>query len=284
MPATVLTITAVDHTADTITIGGGHNLTTGDGFIAVYSPDGGTLPGGLGPVTDYWAIRISDTVLKLAASSSDAMANVPIPLSSNGGGGTLQLLRGLPYRRPRIAANLQQVFSDDLNQVWLSLVALFNLLTGQTQDIWDTVRIGEPVIINDDLAVGGDLAVTGATTLAGALSVGAGPLVLAGTLTTPNLPSGNTNDWNPTGLATAIHLRTVAAAPAAVVTGIAGGVAGRVLSLFNVGVESITLANESGSSTAANRFRLAAGTVVVPADNSVTLWYDGTSSRWRVLA
>jgi len=157
MPATILPITAVDHTNDTITIGGGgHDLTSGDGWIAIYSPDGGTLPGGLAPVTDYWAIRVSDTVLKLAASSSDAIANVPIPLSSNGSG-TLQLLRGLPYRRPRVAANLQQIYSDDLNQTWLAIVALWNLLTAQPQNIWSAVKLAVPLTLTGPLTLADDL-------------------------------------------------------------------------------------------------------------------------------
>ena len=66
------------------------------------------------------------------------------------------------------------------------------------------------------------------------------------------------------------------------ITGITGGVAGRVIYLFNIGANLIRLGAESGSSTAANRI-VAPGTVQIPAGAGLKLWYDGTSSRWRVV-
>lgn len=66
-------------------------------------------------------------------------------------------------------------------------------------------------------------------------------------------------------------------------TGLAGGSDGRMAVLLNVGAFAITLKNESASSTAGNRF-LFGYDVVVAADESITLIYDSTSSRWRAWA
>lgn len=78
--------------------------------------------------------------------------------------------------------------------------------------------------------------------------------------------------------AAAVH-RLTASTPINI-TGIVGGVAGRVISLINIGTNTITLTNEDANSTAANRFALGAN-LAITGSNAVTLWYDGTSSRWR---
>lgn len=91
------------------------------------------------------------------------------------------------------------------------------------------------------------------------------------------------NDYNPTGLADASTLRLTPTA-AVSLTGIAGGAAGRILILHNVGSFNLTLPDESASSTAANRFAISGtmGLVLRP-DDCVTLQYDPTSSRWRII-
>lgn len=53
--------------------------------------------------------------------------------------------------------------------------------------------------------------------------------------------------------------------------------------LANVGSNNIVLVNESASSTAGNRFTNSTGADITLAANEAALvWYDGTSSRWRV--
>lgn len=121
-----------------ITFTAPHLLLTGDGFLAVYSPDGGTLPAPLVGVTNYWAIRISDTVVKLATSSTNAMAGTAIDLTT-AGSGTLWLLQGLPFRIPRISAVGTQVDPDDFNAEWESMQALWAHKTGQAQTVWSDV-------------------------------------------------------------------------------------------------------------------------------------------------
>jgi hypothetical protein len=90
------------------------------------------------------------------------------------------------------------------------------------------------------------------------------------------------NDYNPTGLATATEIRQASLA-AVNITGLQGGVAGRVLVLVNVGSFNITLKNQDAASAAANRFA-ATGAVLVEPDGVVALRYDATSQRWRVVA
>lgn len=96
---------------------------------------------------------------------------------------------------------------------------------------------------------------------------------------TPAALSTDQNDYNPGSLAGANVLR-LSASQAVNVTGLAGGASGRVLVVHNTGSFSIVLKSQSSSSTAANRFAFDAD-VTLAADQSVTLRYDATSSRWR---
>lgn len=129
----VIVISAVDNTTDTFT-SVAHGLNTGDGAGAMFVGTGGVIPTGLAPVTDYWAIRVDADHFKLASSSANALANVPINITTNG---TLPLsfLVGIPYRVPMIAAAGVQIKSANDNSTWQTLVALWNLLTGQSQSL-----------------------------------------------------------------------------------------------------------------------------------------------------
>lgn len=294
MPGTVYSITAVDTGADTLTITA-HGLVTGDGFAAIYTDASGTLPSPLAAATDYWAIRVDANTIKLASSSANAMLGTAINLTSTGSG-TLQLLRGLPYRRPRIAIPGQQVFSADLNDVWLSLVALWNKLTGQTGSspwVFTTLEVDGPVSVADTFGVAGatalsTLSVSGLSTIA-AVDFAA-QVRLASTISPTAITStSQINDWAPTGLGTANQIRQVVTNSGGAnvpISGITGGVAGRVIVLHALGTlagDTITLKHENASSAAANRFSLASGAdLVIPQYGTATLVYDGTSSRWRV--
>jgi hypothetical protein len=104
---------------------------------------------------------------------------------------------------------------------------------------------------------------------------------LIGTLS-PTSINADQNNYNPTGLSTASTLRLTSNG-AFNVTGLAGGSDGRIFTLHNIGSFNLTLVDESGSSTAANRFALA-GNQTIPPDTSITIQYDSTSLRWRVLS
>lgn len=65
-------------------------------------------------------------------------------------------------------------------------------------------------------------------------------------------------------------------------TGFAGGWAGRLIQIVNVGSNSFTISNESASSTAANRIATRSGSDITLAQReALILAYDSTNSRWR---
>jgi hypothetical protein len=98
----------------------------------------------------------------------------------------------------------------------------------------------------------------------------------------PTQIAANTDNWNPTNLATATIIRATSDASRNL-TGIQGGAEGRVLYLHNVGAQPIVLLNDA-TSTAANRFLCPeAANMTLEAGRSVQLIYDGTSQRWRVV-
>lgn len=58
---------------------------------------------------------------------------------------------------------------------------------------------------------------------------------------------------------------------------------GRTIQLYNNGAFNITLKDQSGSSTAANRFDLNSADVVLLPKTTITLRYDNSSSRWLIV-
>ena len=90
-----------------------------------------------------------------------------------------------------------------------------------------------------------------------------------------------------------VYIRLTASNSSLSLTGMTGGVDGRIIILMNGGVaNSFTLANESASSTDVNRINTGTGsnltlTVAGSASSIATLIYDGTggtAARWRVIA
>lgn len=107
-------------------------------------------------------------------------------------------------------------------------------------------------------------------------------VIFSGTIS-PTTLSANADNYNPTGLANAVAIRQDATTPVSI-TGLQGGTGGRLIFFTNISSSTITLANESGSSTAANRFALAGGVdLILVTGDIVVLRYDATSSRWRVV-
>jgi len=98
---------------------------------------------------------------------------------------------------------------------------------------------------------------------------------------TPAQITSNQNDYNPTGASSSNVLRLSTDASRDI-TGFAFSSAYKTLLVHNVGSFDIVLKDESASSTAANRFALSGDATLSP-DQSVLLWYDTTSSRWRLV-
>lgn len=98
------------------------------------------------------------------------------------------------------------------------------------------------------------------------------------------LSAGNNNNWAPTGFATTTIIRVTCAGGGSTLTGIAGGVAGRIIVLTNlVGADPLTISEEDAASTAANRFWSPSGASASYNLTSRAFIYDGTASRWVAL-
>ena len=107
-----------------------------------------------------------------------------------------------------------------------------------------------------------------------------GSVAQSGVLTPAQITS-NQNDYAPTGLATASVLRLSTDANRNV-TGLTGGTAGRLIRIVNSGTQVLTLVNNSGLSTAANRFSFQnTASIVLNAGDVLDLQYDSTSAVWR---
>lgn len=106
-------------------------------------------------------------------------------------------------------------------------------------------------------------------------------LSLSGVIAPAQL-TADQNDFSPAGLSGAAVLQLSSGA-ARIVTGLAGGAEGRIVSVINVGSQTITLNSESASSGAANRFSFSAN-LRMAGKQSLLLRYDGTAQRWHCLA
>ncbi|WOK19958.1 DUF2793 domain-containing protein [Rhodopseudomonas sp. BAL398] len=106
-------------------------------------------------------------------------------------------------------------------------------------------------------------------------------LSLTGVVAPPPL-SADQNDYAPAGLGAASLLQ-ISSAAARDITGLAGGAEGRIITVINVGGQTLTLRDDSAASLAANRFALG-GNLALPARQAAVLRYDGTAQRWFAIA
>lgn len=103
---------------------------------------------------------------------------------------------------------------------------------------------------------------------------------IANVVSSPTQITANQNDYSLTGA----DIYRISSDAARTITGIVAGSSGALILLVNVGSFNITLSHQSASSTAANRIiTLWTGDMVLAASAAVSLFYDGTTSRWRVL-
>ena len=97
----------------------------------------------------------------------------------------------------------------------------------------------------------------------------------------PTALAADQNNYSPTGNAAASIIRQDLSAQVTI-TGLAGGAAGFLKTITNISsAYNLVLESESNSSTAANRFALDRRKFVLAPGQSLSLYYDNTSSRWR---
>lgn len=112
---------------------------------------------------------------------------------------------------------------------------------------------------------------------------GSGGLSWGPSVITPSQITSTQNDYAPTGWATAQLVRLSSDADFDKITGFSAGVSGEVKTLTNIGSYCLYLAPEHTGSSAANRISYQEEVILWPG-SSCQIFYDGTSSRWRVLA
>lgn len=96
---------------------------------------------------------------------------------------------------------------------------------------------------------------------------------------TPSTLVASQNNYNPGNF----DVLRINATSAISITGFLGGKKGRSLDIVNISAFNMTLTNQSGSSTAANRIKSPSGENVVLYPNArVRLYYDSSQSRWLV--
>lgn len=101
--------------------------------------------------------------------------------------------------------------------------------------------------------------------------------------------AANQNNYNPSGLSScAIQTLDNTSGGNVDITGLFGGSDGRTIIIRNISasaLDTITLKNESGSSTAGNRFTLPSGIdQVLPVGGTATVTYDVSTTRWFLSA
>jgi len=132
---------------------------------------------------------------------------------------------------------------------------------------------------------------------AAVMTVASGAVAVTGTLSssdiadldqvvlgTANMALGNGDNDDVAGVGASVAYITGPTA-AFTISGITGGTDGQVLVIINNVAQNMTLENENGGSTAANRILTGTGgDVATTAQGACILVYSGTSSRWHLVA
>jgi hypothetical protein len=103
------------------------------------------------------------------------------------------------------------------------------------------------------------------------------------TVISPAQITANTNNYNPTGFATA-HVVRLDTDASRNLTGLdAAATVVRKL-LINVGANPLVLTHQDANSSAANRFLIpGGGNLTLQGDDSATIYYDAVTTRWRIV-
>lgn len=181
-------------------------------------------------------------------TNSGAISNIILEIDS---GGIPNFLENFRVNNNK---NIRMYDSAGTNFSSLGMSSGNNLqLTNNNGAVQVTASAGNPVQLVNQLAIVGDL--------------------------TPSQITADQDNYNPTNLNITNTLRLSTDA-SRTITGLAGGVNGRVMFIVNINTNDIVLSNENASSTAGNRFAIGAD-ITLNGGEGVTLKYDSTSARWR---
>lgn len=100
-------------------------------------------------------------------------------------------------------------------------------------------------------------------------------------IVTPAALTVNTNNWAPT--LTNVSRVHVSCNAGIAVTGLAGGTDGKIVYLTNVGANTLTIRDESASSTAGNRFSMN-GDQLLLVGTTIKFMYVSALSRWSMVS
>lgn len=92
------------------------------------------------------------------------------------------------------------------------------------------------------------------------------------------------NNYDPTGASVSVQINVDGGVANRSITGLGSPAAGRVVIINNAGTtNNLLIVNQSGSSTAANRFSIGAD-ILIGINETVTFRYDASPGRWRTLS
>jgi hypothetical protein len=254
-------VTVSTSTSGIYTIAAGGGTATGTELGAA-TP----LPLGVATAGTATAASREDHVHDLPTISYTALSNVPVSfapdtsvanvVSVNGQTGVVTIALGDAL--PSQGGNSTRLLTTDgTNASWASRYSVVD----------PVVVAGAGILISRDtsageITIGSQVGISGST---------------AALVFTQSL-SADQNDYAVSG--DIIRLN-----PSANVTlsGLASGEDGVVKLLYNVGTHVVTLSTGNTNSAETNRFAIVSGDVELSEGDSASVWYDGTSQRWRTL-
>jgi hypothetical protein len=149
------------------------------------------------------------------------------------------------------------------------------LTTDGTNASWATrYSVVDPVVV-----AGAGISISRDTS-AGQVTIGSN-VGISGTtsaLVFTQSPSADQNDYAVSGDIIRLNPSTNVT-----LSGLASGEDGVVKLLYNVGTHVVTLSTGNTNSAETNRFAIVSGNVELSEGDSASVWYDGTSQRWRTL-
>jgi hypothetical protein len=182
------------------------------------------------------------------------------------------------------AAHMNEV-QDEINAIESGILNGTATVTCSNATVQRFVAQGNAQLTNSSFS--GSISVAGGSTM---FALQSGNSTFSGTVGFPNgisatLSTGDTHNWNPTGVSSAVVIRMTGNSSGSTLTGITGGVAGRWLTLVNITAAAIVLSNNDAGSSAACRFILKAGAdFSMGSHTAVQLWHDPVDGCWRQIS